>query len=82
MFEFSVECWRIDSGEDNERTARMAWGGVRGGFLDRIVAHAPLRPGQTKPGHRAEDRERNAVVCDCPACKEQRRAAKIQELAM
>ena len=82
MFEFSVECWRIDWGEDNERAARMAWAGVRGGFLDQIVAHAPLRPGQTLPGHRGEDREPNSVVCDCHACKEQRQAAKARKLAI
>ena len=75
MFEYSLESWRIDWCQDNERSSRMAWAGVRAGFLDRIVAHAPLRPGQTLPGHRAEDRAQDTVPCNCETCRAQRSAA-------
>lgn len=60
LFHYDVECWRLDLPGDKHRHHRMLMAGVRIGFLDRVVLHSPMRPGQTRFDEFAEDRERLA----------------------
>jgi hypothetical protein len=73
LFPNDAEAWRMGMAHDRHRHLRMSYAGVRGGYLDQIVAHSPLRPGQraigfdpeshhaaTEPSpNRAPARERN-----------------------
>lgn len=58
LFEYDVESWRFDLPGDKHRHHRMLMAGVRVGFLDQVVLYSPMRPGQTRFDHHAEDRER------------------------
>jgi glycosyltransferase involved in cell wall biosynthesis len=58
FFEFDIESWKLDLPGDKHRHHRMLMAGVRIGFLDRVVLYSPMRPGQTRFDHLAEDRER------------------------
>lgn len=50
LFPNDADAWRVGMAHDRHRHLRMAFAGVRGGFLDQIVAHSPLRPGQREIG--------------------------------
>lgn len=56
LFRPDVNAWRIGLTGDYHRTIRYRETGVRIGFLDKIVALMPLRPGQKHMGLMAEDR--------------------------
>lgn len=57
LFPTDPEAWRAGVGADRHRALRMQKAGVRGEFVDQVVALAPLRPGVTRLGRLAEDRE-------------------------
>jgi hypothetical protein len=55
-FPGDINAWRIGWSGDQHLFWRMYRTGVRDGFVDQVVTIAPLRPGQTRGGHRAKDR--------------------------
>lgn len=50
-------CWTVQLGGDWHWLSRLHLCGVRGGFVDRIVTNAALRPGTTRHFASAEDRD-------------------------
>jgi hypothetical protein len=59
VFKSDIEAWKIEFPGDKHMAWRMYKAGVRAGFLDRVVAYAPKRPGQILHGSAAEDRPDN-----------------------
>ncbi len=62
LFRSDINAWRVGLTGDYHRTIRFRETGVRIGYLDKIVALMPLRPGQTKIGLSAHDRPEAAVI--------------------
>lgn len=56
FFKFDINAWRYGLPADKHLWLRMARAGVRAGFLQKLVAKAPLRPGTTRGEWMAEDR--------------------------
>jgi glycosyltransferase involved in cell wall biosynthesis len=57
LFRLDPNSWRLNMAVDQHLWLRMLRAGVRMGYFDRRVTTAPLRPGTTSWGRRAEDRE-------------------------
>src|SRR5213075_118665 len=57
LFQYDIDAWKWGLGTDWHRFHRMRLAGVRGGFVNEVDVIAPLRPGNTKTLHEAEDRE-------------------------
>lgn len=55
-FRYVRSSWRVGLGGDAAMLHRLRFSGVRMGFVKRITAYAPLRPGTTRFDHLAEDR--------------------------
>jgi glycosyltransferase involved in cell wall biosynthesis len=47
-FKYDARCLKVNSGGDGFRWKRMANAGVRAGFLQDVVVHLPLRPGEAE----------------------------------
>jgi len=62
LFRSDINAWKVGLTGDYHRTLRYRETGVRMGYLDKVVALMPLRPGQTKMGISAEDRPGAAVL--------------------
>ena len=62
LFRSDINAWKVGLTGDYHRTVRYRETGVRMGYLDKVVALMPLRPGQTKMGISAEDRPGAAVL--------------------
>lgn len=56
-FDYDLHSWRINMPGDQNRWSRIQLTDVRIGYLPEVTAIAPLRPGITLFGHKAEDRE-------------------------
>lgn len=56
LFKSDIDAWRVGLPVDYHRTVRYRETGVRIGYLNKVVALMPLRPGQTKTGFLADDR--------------------------
>jgi len=61
LFRADINAWRIGMSGDRQRARRYREAGVRMGFIDEVVAVMQFRPGQTQPGHNAEDRPDNTM---------------------
>lgn len=62
LFRSDINAWRYGLTVDYQRTIRYRASGVRIGYLDKIVALMPLRPGQVMIGLSASDRPGVALV--------------------
>jgi len=62
LFRSDINAWKVGLTGDYHRTVRYRETGVRMGYLDKVVALMPLRPGQTKMGISAEDRPGAAAL--------------------
>lgn len=47
-FKYDARCLKVNSGGDGFRWKRMSNAGVRAGFLQDVVTHLPLRPGEAE----------------------------------
>lgn len=65
FFECDIDAWRIDWAGDQHRWFRMKEAGVRSGWINRVVLHSPMRPGQKQCDYLAEDRE-DIECLECP----------------
>lgn len=61
LFRSDINAWRVGLTGDYHRTIRYRETGVRIGYLDKVVALMPLRPGQIRMGLSADDRPGAAV---------------------
>jgi hypothetical protein len=55
-FRYVRSSWRVGLGGDSTMLHRLRTNGVSMGFVEKITAYAPLRPGTTRYDHLAEDR--------------------------
>lgn len=62
LFRSDINAWRYGLTADYQRTIRYRETGVRIGYLNKVVALMPLRPGQTRIGLSAEDRPGTTAV--------------------
>jgi hypothetical protein len=47
-FKYDARCLKVNVGGDGFRWQRMLNAGVRAGFLQEVVTHMPLRPGEAE----------------------------------
>jgi len=62
LFTSDIDAWRFGLPVDYHRTVRYRETGVRIGFLNKVVAMMPLRPGQKNAGFLADGRPENETV--------------------
>ena len=61
-FRHDIEAWKEGMAGDAQRWKRMVSAGVRFSYLDRVVVHSPLRPGEDLRGQRAAERAREKWI--------------------
>ena len=57
-FRYDIESWKEGMAGDAHRWQRMLKAGVRFSYLDRVLCHSPLRPGDVLRGQKAAEEAR------------------------